>query len=329
MSVNRSFEVLDPLFVRAIRNIPYATEIWVHYLRAYEMIGKEEGEYMELYSRAHTMISQLGDASATQALLLEYCRRTRRVNGVEYGIKAYTEAFSYIPTQFPGSLPKSLQASFVNSFGGDERVGTVYESMTAWMGVDLWKAYAGWMGSRGNVEKTRSVYVRGCKRRVEGIERLAKAWVEWEGDCAGGAFLYQALDVFRSKSAEGSMMEVERVGGGAEKKRKVDANDGVPIKAKKDKAVTQAKVSGAKNGSEKVAKAEAPKASGKRGIDEVDDMAEEVVGHQKKKTKTEYDEYHVLYSPMAGNMVRVTGFGSGCDVEYFEQVFNQVWLVRG
>jgi hypothetical protein len=81
----------------------------------------------------------------------------------------YTEAIAYIPTQFPGSIPKSLQSSFVNSFGGDERVGVIYESMCGWMGVDLWIGYERYMAVYGNVEKTRGVYGRGSRRRVDGL----------------------------------------------------------------------------------------------------------------------------------------------------------------
>jgi hypothetical protein len=85
----------------------------------------------------------------------------------------YTEAIAYIPTQFPKSIPKSipksLQSSFLNSFGGDERVGVIYESMCGWMGVDLWIGYERYMAVYGNVEKTRGVYGRGSRRRVDGL----------------------------------------------------------------------------------------------------------------------------------------------------------------
>lgn len=296
---------------------------------------------------------------------MERCRKIGRTSGIKAAVEAYQESFTYIDQQFPkkSASKQPLRSSFVKALSHkencayDEAIQAAYKVLFEQVDGDvhslamLCNDHAAFQVSRSDIDgsdsvsRSREMYSSAVKLIQKNLRRwclppntaifaskcnqLFHSWQEFEADhsVVNGSSLwaphvYSAAEtVGRAKRALTSYID------SLEETESKDMPSGVKPVNKKVKERSMAAVGATVDNS----------AAKKRKIDQVEDTKHEessgavVKDESSKKSRTGavYEDYHVLYSPQAGNMVRVTQFDRTSDsslVEYFEQIFAQVSL---
>ncbi|KAJ3220563.1 Squamous cell carcinoma antigen recognized by T-cells 3 [Clydaea vesicula] len=315
------FEDMRILLERAVRNCPWSSSIWSHYIRAIDLFGKPN----ELETENVEELANLLQAHCDHLKHNVTIEKKATKEELESLTSLYVQNIAYMKQQFPTGDPQArLEKSLLEIYiilKDDMKIRELYETILKIDGTntEIWLDFAKFEKDKENFPKVTNILKRSLLKKLDSPSKIFNFWLAFErmkNEPSKIIDYYEALNKYTVLQFQyGTNLDKDSNKKKLNKKSESDFNTQVVSDKKNENdgiAVVEKSIK-RKNTSESTEPNSRKKM--KVATPEDDLEAEPII-------KKGIDTYIVIDSPSAGNMVHVTNFPPGSDKLYFNEIFK-------
>ncbi|KAI8818501.1 uncharacterized protein EV422DRAFT_537284 [Fimicolochytrium jonesii] len=206
--------VVLPIAVRAVRNCPWAGDMWSHHIRISGHFQKPLIEILDIFERGLAYLPTLGNVDEMVKLLLawqdlEASSPQADWTNAEWAktvVDGYLEKIQFVRAQYPPGdtflrLERDLIHILVHKTKDIAAARAVYADTAKIFGTqsDLWLEYIRFERQYGTAKQARALFKSAAARNLDWPERVFDAWLAFEREEGDVEAYYQAAAAIKKQ----------------------------------------------------------------------------------------------------------------------------------